>query len=53
MDRTNKKAEEMTSNSIDRGWLALIMPRQQQRLLLPVWEQDEMALSKEYAPLGA
>ena len=28
-------------------------PGQQQKLLLPVWKQDKMIISKEYAPLGA
>ena len=35
------------------GDLDLMMPGQQQRLLLLVWEQDVMIISKEYAPLGA
>ena len=33
--------------------LDFFMPGQQQRLLLPVWVQDNMNISKEYAPLGA
>ena len=28
-------------------------PEQQQKQLLPVWKQDKMIISKEYAPLGA
>ena len=30
-----------------------MMPRQKQRLLLPVWKQEKVIISKEYAPLGA
>ena len=33
--------------------LDLIMPGQQQGLLLPLWNQDKIIILKEYAPLGA
>ena len=35
------------------GGLDFMMAGQQQRLLLPVWKQDQMNVSKECAPMGA
>ena len=37
----------------DQQGLDLIMPRQQQNILLHVWKQDKINISKEYGPLGA
>ena len=34
-------------------WVDLIMPGQQWRLLLPLWKQDKMIISKNHASLEA
>ena len=36
-----------------RHWLDLKLPGQQQKLLLSLWKQDKMIISKKYALLGA
>ena len=45
--------EETASNKTDKGWISSCLDNNEGFFLNPVWMQNNMIISKEYAPLGA
>ena len=44
--------EETASNKTNKGWISSCLDINEGFFLNPVWRQNIMIISKEYAPLG-